>query len=268
MQPRAIHGAVLAAGGLVACGGAEEAARVALPVYVEAPSLQVETNLGYSVELSEVRLAIENLEFAVAGEAHASLTRALADWLVPTASAHSGHAFGGDVTGELRGTFVMRWPPAASSMLGTATLLAGDYQSANFTLRRALPEDGIEPSDALLGHTARLRGSVRRAGWQGQFAAIVDAAPGEQLVGVPCAVVVPAGSRQVLGLELALRDPFEGDTLFDGIDFEVLQTDADGLSELSAASDDAAARVAQARLAEALLGPDHFLMRELEPRAL
>src|SRR5688572_33286699 len=94
MQRRAIRSAVLAAGGLVACGGAEEAARVALPVHVEAPSLQVETNLGYSVELSEVRLAIENLEFAVAGEAHASLAGAVVVLLVPTASGYVGHAFG------------------------------------------------------------------------------------------------------------------------------------------------------------------------------
>jgi hypothetical protein len=263
--------AVIVASLLAGCSGAEEAARVELPVQVDTGSLvEVQTDLGYEVVLSEARLALENLEFAVAGEAHASWAGAVADFLVPPAWAHPGHDSGGDVTGELRGAFITSWLPAADAALGTATLLAGDYQSVNFTFRRAGPEDGLAASDGLLGHTATLRGSATRGGVRREFVAVIDAASGDRLVGVPFAVAVREGVELVIGLELVLRDPFEGDTLFDGIDFERLAPNARGELDLSAHAFDVASQQAQTLLSATFQAPDHFMMRELgtgAPRA-
>lgn len=246
---------------LCACAGGEEAARVELPLRADARHTEpVVTDLGYEIQLSEARLMLADLEFAIGGEAHAAgWLRRLGDAIVPPALAHPGHATGGEVTGELRGRFVASWLPESGTPLGMATLLTGDYESANFTLSRAGAADGLAPGDPLLGHTAILRGSATRSGARSEFVALLD---GEgELAGVPFAVPVRTGMAVTLGLELLPRDPFEGDTLFDGIDFEALGASGQ-VVDISRAGGDAATR-SHETLLERLSAPDHFRLSSM-----
>lgn len=218
-----------------ACGGAEEAPRVSLPVVVDSRGLPTVTNdRGYGVTLTEARTAIENIEFTVAGEAHTtSFWRRVSDFLLPKAVAHPGHFQGGEVTGELRGRFVLGWVPATGKTLGTATLLGGTYTSANFTFTRAATSDGLTADDPLVGHTAILRGKATKGTRTIDFTAIIDSPEGRQLIGVPFETVVTAETRNRLGVRLEPRDPLEGDTLFDGVDFAALDPDGDGQVDIA-----------------------------------
>jgi hypothetical protein len=247
---------------LLACG-AEEPSRVSLPVRADARDIEViETDRGYTIELSEARLAVADLQFAIAGEEHAaSPWRTFHDWLVPVAHAHPGHSSGGDVTGELLGEFVIRWLPRAEAPLGLATLLEGDYQSANFAFVRAAAEEGLPADDALLGHTAVLRGTATRGADRLSFVAVLDAPDTEELVGVPFQADIRAGVPTVIGFELLPRDPFEGDTLFDGIDFVQLARDASGVVNIMPGASDAEVAVAYERLLTTFQTPDHFRMQ-------
>jgi hypothetical protein len=236
---------------------------VSLPVRADAHDIEViETDRGYTIELSEARLAVADLQFAIAGEEHAaSPWRTLHDWLVPVAHAHPGHSSGGDVTGELLGDFVIHWLPRAEAPLGLATLLEGDYQSANFAFARAVPEQGLPADDALLGHTAVLRGTATRGAERLPFVAVLDASDTEELVGVPFQADIRAGVPTVIGFELLPRDPFEGDTLFDGIDFVRLARDADGVVNIMPGASDPEIAVAYERLLTTFQTPDHFRMQ-------
>lgn len=250
---------------LSACAGAEEAPRVELPVRAARLLEAVETDLGYRIELGEARLVVHGLEFAIGGEAHvSSWTQRIADWLVPIATAHPGHLSGGEVTGELPGRFVISWRPAVETPLGTASLIAGDYESANFTLASGTGADGLGPNDPLLGHTMSLRGTASRGPERHQFSALVDADGERELAGIPFAVRVPSDASMSLGLELLLGDPFEGDTLFDAIDFGAIPQDDAGVVVVAAGASHASARDAHARLARAIQTPDHFRLREVD----
>ena len=78
-----------------------------LPVVVDAVQVErVTTDMDYEVEVTEARIAVKDFTFAIAGELHtASLLRETYEWLVPTALAHPGNYQGGDITGEMPGTF-------------------------------------------------------------------------------------------------------------------------------------------------------------------
>lgn len=245
---------------LQACGGPEEPPRVELAVLPDSSAVTaVTSDLGYEIELVEARAAVENFSFAIAGEAHtASLWQRVSDALVPTAHAHPGHFQGGDVTGELRGRFILGWLPRSTAALGTATLLAGSYKSANFTFVRAGPDDGIAPDDALLGHTALLRGRATKGTTSVDFVARIDSPEGRQLTGAPFELEVRADSRERLGVRLATRDPLEGDTLFDGLDFAALDGDGDGEVVLEEGSGEAALVDAYNVLRRTFQTHDHF----------
>ncbi len=252
--------------GLGACGDPEEATRVDLTVLVDATGLEpVTTDLGYEVTLDAARLGLGDLLFTVAGEAHtAALWRALTGALVPVAHAHPGHFQAGDVTGELRGRFVADWLDGAGAELGVATLLAGTYQSANFTFVAAGEADGLAVDDPLAGHTALLAGVATRAAETVAFTALIDTPVDRALLGAPFVLRVRAASRERLGLRLLSRDPLEGDTLFDGVDFGAADEDGDGQLLLSAAASGAAA-TAYTRLARTLQTHDHFDVRPTPP---
>jgi hypothetical protein len=222
--------AVLVAAAALGCSGPEEAARVDLAVVAESSGVvPVETDLGYMVQLEHARVLVVNLEFNIAGEAHVSLLRRLSDFLVPRANAHPGHFQGGDVTGELRGRFVLEWAPGrAPQPIGTATLLVGAYESADFTFGHAAIADGLAGDDPLLGHTAVLTGTASRQGATWTFDVVLDAPEGRRLTGAPFRHAVTESSREALGLRLLTQDPLEGDSLFDGLDFGALDADADG----------------------------------------
>jgi hypothetical protein len=215
---------------VLGCSGAEEPPRVELPVVVNSDGMApVETDLGYRVELSEARLVIDDVEFTIAGEAHeASLLQLVLDWVVPVAHAHPGHYEGGDITGVLEGHFVLDLLASNAPALGMATMIVGPYQAANFTFGRAGDVDGLAADDALLGHTAVLAGEVSRGGRSARFSLVLDSPPGRQLVGAPFAADVTEASQFEVGFELMTLDPLEGDTLFDGIDFDALPRSGEG----------------------------------------
>ncbi|HTV23211.1 MAG TPA: hypothetical protein VMG12_31195 [Polyangiaceae bacterium] len=249
---------------LVAATGcsAEEAARVNLPVQVDARDLEpVDSDWGYTVELSEARLVVTDLKFAVGGEAHASNGwRRLSDWLVPVAHAHPGHFEGGDVTGELLGSFVTSWLPVASAPIGVATLLEGDYRSASFAFGLGSIDQGLAADDPLIGHTALLRGSATRGSERRDFLLLLDAAAGQELVGMPFDAGVRASEPFAIGFELLSTDPISQSTLFDNIDFGRLPVADDGLVHIVDGSGDAAIATAYERVSLAFHGASHFRM--------
>ncbi len=253
---------ILASAALVAGCGAEEASRLMLPVHAGAHDIEaVETDRGYTIELAEARLALTDLRFAAAGEEHAaSRWRVLHDWLVPVAQAHPGHTSGGEVMGELLGQFVTSWLPKTQAPLGLAMLLEGDYESASFAFGRALLEQGLAADDPLLGHTAVLRGLATRGAERRSFVAVLDAPVGQELIGVPFDAGIRADAANAIGFELLPRDPFERDTLFDGIDFARLARDGEGVVKIVSDASDPEVAVVYERLLAAFQTPDHFRM--------
>jgi hypothetical protein len=178
------------------------------------------------VELSRALLVLDDLRLTIAGEAStASLWRTLTEHVIGTAHAHPGHFEGGDVTGELPGHFVLNLLEPQGP-IGLATLLVGAYRSGNFTFARAEPGDGLPEGDPLLGHTAMFVGVASRAGGSTEFSFLIDAPPGRELIGVPFEVDVTESSPAGLRFELLTLDPVEGDSLFDGIDFDGLASEA------------------------------------------
>ncbi len=252
---------------LAGCDDAEEPARVELSVVVDSSGIAtVETNLGYQVGLSEARVVVENLVFTIAGEAHtASLWGTISDRMIPEAHAHPGHFQDGDVTGELRGRFVVSWLPADSELLGRATLLVGSYKSANFTFALARSDDGLSSDDPLLGHTAILRGQATKAGHTVDFVAIIDSPVGRQLVGAVFELEVTETTQESLGFRLLPEDPLEGDTLFDDLDFTALDSDGDGQLSIDPASTDEAVIEAYNQLRRTFQTHDHYDVRAVAP---
>ncbi len=249
--------------GCVACGAPREAPRVQLPVFVD-PSgvVPVTTDLGYEVTLTEARIMVSDLQFTIAGETHvASFYEWLSGLVVPRARAHPGHFQAGEVTGELLGRFTTAFVPAPTQDLGLATLIVGSYESANFTFGSASVDDGLDPTDPLVGHTAILRGTATSAGVTTTFVARIDSPVGRQLVGAPFVFEAREDSRESLGLRLLLLDPVEGDTLFDGIDFAALDADQDGALALDPASADPAVSDAYDLLRRTFQTHDHFDVR-------
>lgn len=221
---------LLSALSLAACGTPTEAERVQLPVLLDASGIQtVTTDLGYVVSLTEARFVARDLTFAIAGEAHeASASEYLRRALLSTAHAHPGHYQGGDVTGELRGRFLLDWLTPKPQHLGDATLLVGEYRSANFTFAKPTTDDGLADSDALVGHTAVLRGHASNQDKDITFTALITAPTNRELVGAPCVARITRDSHDSLRLRFHTKVPQQGNTLFDGIDFGVLDYDKDG----------------------------------------
>lgn len=250
----------------LSCSDAEEPARVGLDLVVDRSALEVtHTDLGYEVGLDEARIMVRDFTFAMAGEAHTtSLLRRAYDWMVPPSYAHPGHFQGGDITGELHGRFLLDWLPGRNTELGSATLLVGKYTNANFTFERA-GKDDVDAEDDLLGHTAILRGSATQADRTVDFTALIDSPADRALTGVPFEFHVEENSRPTLHLKLELRDPLEGDTLFDGIDFIALDADGDGEVSILPDSDDAAIDGAYNLLRRALQTHDNYEVRAIAP---
>jgi hypothetical protein len=205
----------------------EVAPRVELDVVVDSAGMVVFENAeGYTIELTHMRVAFENVEFTGGGEAHMAFLQPLHDVLVPTAYAHPGHYAGGEVVGEMNGRFVVDWL-ADDTSLGTATLLGADYNGANFVFTRARAEDGLHPDDPLVGHTFEIAGTATKDGETWTFSAVVDEDEGRRVVGLPFDIDIDEGSDEVLGLQMLPVDPYEGDTAFDDLDFAALDEDGD-----------------------------------------
>lgn len=227
---------------LAGCGPSE-APRVELSVLVDGSGLSVDatdrvTDLGWTIELEQARLALADLRFTTSGEVHmeqrpsagAQLLGLISDAWMPSAHAHPGHFQGGEIIGELPGTFVVDFAGEDGRELGLATLIVGEYTALDFRLARA-GSDEVEQSDALFGHTALLSGTA--TGPEDavvSFTVIIDSPLDREIVGAPFEVSVAEDSTFEIGLRMLGIDPIEGDHLFDGIDFALLD-ELDGATD-------------------------------------
>ena len=232
---------------MVACGGsgdeAREAPQTELSVELDSAGIvETDNNLGYSIELDEVRIAIEDLEFTVAGETHASLFEKFSDFIFSPAYAHPGHNEGGEITGELLGSFIADWFDTGDSSLGTGKLLSGDYTAVNFYLGRGSEDAGLEASDPLIGHTAIISGVATLSDETVEFTIVVDSADGRYIVGVPFEAEIDRNSQGTIGFGFDIQNPIndELDTIFDDMDFLALDADEDGILLLEPPAEDAA----------------------------
>jgi hypothetical protein len=263
MKAHVLSLAGLALLGLSACSGAEEARRVELRVVTDGKGFEAAmTDLGYEVELTSARMVADDLQFTIAGEAHASVLRRFSDWLVPVAHAHPGHFQGGEITGELPGHFVLRFELGEPHVLGAATLLVGTYKAVNLTLAAASTED-VQESDPMLEHNAHLSGTATNQAGAWTFAVVLDCPVGRQLVGIPFEEKVTEATDSALALRFSPRDKLENDTLFDGVDFAALDTNADGhvIIDAATAAEDEEAGKAYNLIHRAFQSHDHFLVQ-------
>lgn len=213
------------------CTPADESPRVALPILIDSSQTQqVITDLGYQVSLSEARVALGPLVFTVAGEVHAS--RSLWDLIVPSAHAHPGHYQGGEVIGELPGTFVVNWANEDGRELGSSELITGDYSAANFTFVLA-DSPMVNSDDPMMAHTSMFKGVAKKDGREVSFTILAEAPEGRELVGAPFSAKIDAQTSGHIDFRFHTLDPVEGDTLFDGMDFLALDDDGDGAWTLS-----------------------------------
>jgi hypothetical protein len=102
-------------------------------------------------------------------------------------------------------------------------------------IRSGHPRQGLRTAGAgdaapaaLIGHTALLSGTATRGAQIETFMAVLDVAAGTQMVGGPFDLAVDERTDAILHLTLFTLDPAEGDTLFDGLDFALLDGDTDG----------------------------------------
>ncbi len=216
--------------GMLGCAPAE-APRVELSIVVDGSGLGVSTtDLGWTIEFEQARLAIADLEFTTAGEVHQARLPAASAWLLglllTTAHAHPGHNQGGEIIGELPGEFVLDFIDGSGDELGVATLIVGEYTAANFRFRRA-SADELPAGDPLIDHTVILAGTASSGDQVVGFSIAVDSPIDRELVGAPFETTVTEQSKAALGVRLLDTDPQEGDHLFDGIDFAALDA-ADG----------------------------------------
>jgi hypothetical protein len=229
LHPPLVVGLLLPTALLAGCAfDSEVAERSTARIVVDGAAVTaIDTDLGYHVEPIQCRVAIDTLEFTTDGEMHASLLRPVWDLVVPDAFAHPGHDAGGEVVGELPGRHVFDWRDDGS-LIGEATMLDAEYSGANFSFTRARVEDGVMPDDPIVGHTFHIVGTATQGGETWEFSVLLDHDEGRRVVGLPLALDLASGEQDVeLGLELLTRDPIEGDTLFDGLDFAMLDDDGD-----------------------------------------
>ena len=230
-QSSAPLGTLLLCVSLLGCSTSQEAAQVSLPVVVSSASIApMTTDLGYTVTITNARVAIEDLLFTVEGEEQQeSAIGQLWNWLVPEAHAHPGHQAGGVVTGELLGEFVIDW--MSDGPLGTANLLSGSYQAINFSFRTAT-EGQLEPSDPLIGHTVHVQGVAVKSDEGGDetipFDMLLYIEPETLMLGGIYQHEVTATTQATLSLEFLTIDPYEGDSVFDGIDFASIARNEQG----------------------------------------
>jgi hypothetical protein len=215
-----------------------------VPVVVDGTGMvDITTNTGYAVHITQLRAAFDDIEFTTGGEMHAALHPSLLDRLhdavIPTAYAHPGHYAGGEIVGEMQGRFVVDWLDDGAA-LGDAEMLEADYNGTNFVFTRAKAGDGgIAADDPLVGHTFQFAGEASKDGETWTFDGFLDEEDGKRVVGLPIGEDYEQGSRTphleldrddayTLGVQVLMKDPFEGDTAFDNIDFAMSDEDGDG----------------------------------------
>lgn len=240
-----------------------EAPRVTLPVELGADTVATPfiTDQGYTVTLVRTQIVASNVTFTIADETHsATLMHLMSHALIPSAHAHPGHGEGGEITGELLGTRVLDWF-VPERPLGDATLIAGTYKSANFTFARA-SANTIGTNDALTGHTAVVSGIATRGASSVAFTFVIDSPEGRELTGIPFDATLEESAGGSLKLALEPIDPFEGDTILDGVDFEAVDADGDGFVLIQ--PDDPETEDAYNIFRRTLQTHDHYILRHQE----
>jgi hypothetical protein len=213
---------------LAGCGGGNEVTEVEMPVEVSAGgAAPAETDLDYTITVSGLRAALADLAFTVPGDGIDTSQAPLRGPGGAPDLGHPGHSSGGDVTGELPGELLIDWM-ADGAPLGTATLLEGDYAGVNFRFRRAHAGDGLAGGDPLLGHSVYIAGTASKGGVGIDFDAVLDIDESYELIGALFEHSVTAGDPAHLRFEIRTSEPYEGKSLFDGIDFAALDQDGDG----------------------------------------
>jgi len=222
----------------LACAS-QEAVHVSIEVDLDGSTVSDSTNdLGWTVTLTDTRIAVKDLQFTIQGEMHgAGATAWLEGWLIRRAWAHPGHYAGGDVTGELVGDFLFDWIAHDGMELGKADMLTGDYNGINFTFRRAAESDGLAADDPMIGHTAYFAGVARKDGVEIAFTAALDVNEGTQMVGAPFELALAPDTKATIGIELEATDPVEDKSLFDGLDFGAIDDDGDGEATIAPGSE-------------------------------
>lgn len=218
---------------LMACADSEPMATTEMPLVTDGSEIiPWQTNLGYSVSITDARMVIDGIDFMVGGERHLSWIESVGEWLVPTAYAHPEHMQGGEVAGRLDGRLIVDWTHGDRAQLGLVELQTRSYASASFRFARATLEDGLDAHDPLLGHTALLAGVATKDQQRASFTVLIDSPFDRQLIGAPFQVEVADGDERQLGLQLLMIDPFERDTLFDDVDFLALAEQSDAPLEM------------------------------------
>lgn len=214
---------------LTACAPSQEATRVELDVTLDDAALETSTNdMGWTVELSEARIAVTDVQFTILGEMHGAIASWVPSWILGRAWAHPGHYAGGDVTGEMTGDFILDWIGHPGMKLGTAEMLTGIYHGMNFTFRATGAVDELAADDPLMGHTAHFSGTAHKDALAINFTVQVDIDANAQLVGAPFDLELTADHQTGLRMQFLPQDHVEDASLFDGLDFGVLDDDGDG----------------------------------------
>ncbi len=234
--------AVIALLAAVCSPSGNEATSVDMDVVANCSGITNVTNdEGWKVKVADFDVALKNFEFTIEGEVHPDkLVQIISDFIVPKAMAHPGHLSGGEVTGELTGNWEVDFTHCSKDKpFGTATLLEGDYHGFNFYFTH-----GAKDLDSpIAGHTAYITGSASKKDVTVPFEIFVDIEENQQLVGGvfensqgggSSNFVVKDGMDAVLGIRLLTLDPYEGDTIFDGIDFSTLKLNDKGVAVVKA----------------------------------
>lgn len=213
-----------------ACGDSQAPTAVEIPVVIDATGLaDTQTDLSYSIAITEARYALSDLQFMTGESEHASLTRQAYDLLIPSALAHPGHGGGGTTSGELPGSFIVDWASADGEELGRALLQPGDYTSAFFTLTRQVEHPEL---------SIRLAGTATREGQSTDFSFEIAAPEGREISGIRFDDTISSSTAETdaLHFRFALEKVFGEGHLLDGLDFETLG--ADGELNFDANSED------------------------------
>ena len=233
--------------------GGDEPATISLPVVVDGDEIVTCVNdEGWTVEVLTFRLAVRDLEFTIEGETHAGLSGTISELLIPTAWAHPGHLAGGEVTGELIGDFVLDLRADVEQSLGRADLLVGEYQGFNLSFRASQESDGLDGDDPLLGHTAVIEGQATRGVDTVDFTAVLNVEDGVEMVGGVFDLNMNENTSSTLAVRLHTIDPYENDTLFDGLEFLKIDDDHDGVALIEPGDE------AHNVLAKTLVRHDHY----------
>jgi hypothetical protein len=212
---------------------------------------EVTNDKEWIVTLSRFRLAVADLEFTIEGETHASRASSLSELLIPSASAHPGHSAGGDVVGALGGEFLLDLVDATQK-LGKAELLPDAYTGMNLHFRTAGASDDLDTDDPLYGHTAYLEGTAEKEDTTIDFTAVLAVDDGTEMIGGPFEATIGSDTKGTLNLQVLTLDPYENDTMFDGLDFGELDEDEDGELEILPGS------AAHNILAKTVIRHDHY----------